>query len=205
MAAKITQYLGQNFEPSDSAEAVVVLLHGYGSNEQALAELMPYLPRQRRWISPRAPLPTINNGFSWAPITVPGNPDPNEVDHATKRLWAFLDETVGTSVKLIPIGFSQGGLMATQLLRTRPERISKTAVLAGFVVAADQPADAELAATRPSVLYCRGANDQVISPDAVERTEAWLADHTRAQTRVYPRLGHSVDDRVLADLAAFFN
>jgi phospholipase/carboxylesterase len=205
MAAKITEYLGAGLEPSRAAEPIVLLLHGYGSNERDLAELMPYLPRHKRWIAPRGPLPTVQNGFAWAPLSTPGNPDPTEVAHGTNRLWNFIDSVIGTAAPLILIGFSQGGLMATQLLRTRPERIAKTGILAGFVVAADQPADPWLAEHKPRVLYCRGAVDQVISEDAIERTEAWLAAHTIAETHVYPRLGHSVDDRVLADLASYLN
>lgn len=203
MAAKITGYLGPGLEPDRPAEPVVLLLHGYGADEQDLADIMTYLPRHKRWISPRAPLQTPQGGFAWAPLSAPGNPDPSEVAHATNRLWRFIDEVIGTDAPLIPIGFSQGGLMATQLLRTRPERIAKTAILAGFVVDAPQPADAWLATNRPSVLYCRGAADQVISQDAVARTEAWLEAHATAQTQVYARLGHGIDDRVLADLAQF--
>jgi pimeloyl-ACP methyl ester carboxylesterase len=37
------------------------------------------------------------------------------------------------------VGFSQGGLMATQLLRTRPERVAAIVVLSGFVQAAPPP------------------------------------------------------------------
>ena len=53
------------------------------------------------------------------------------------------------------VGFSQGGLMATQLLRTRPGRVAATVVLSGFVQAAPQPADEQLAAERPAVFWGR--------------------------------------------------
>ena len=39
-----------------------------------------------------------------------------------------LDEVLDPATRILSVGFSQGGLMATQLLRTRPERIAATVV-----------------------------------------------------------------------------
>ena len=83
-------------------------------------------------------------------------------------------------------GFSQGGLMATQLLRTRPERVAATVVLSGFVQAAPQPANERLATERPAVFWGRGARDPMISADAIEGTRQWLAAHSALTERVYP-------------------
>jgi phospholipase/carboxylesterase len=156
-------------------------------------------------VSPRGPIALDHGGFAWAPLTVPGNPDPDDVAHGTATLWEWIDATIPATSPLIVIGFSQGGLMASQLLRTRPERIAATAMLAGFVLGVELPGDAALEITRPPVLYCRGLNDTVISPDAVTRTEAWLSSHTSATVHTYPGLGHSIDQRVLADLIDFLN
>jgi phospholipase/carboxylesterase len=103
----------------------------------------------------------------------------------------------------VVIGFSQGGLMATQLLRTRPSRIAATVILAGFAVGSKQLGDAELAATKPRVIYCRGLDDEVISIDAVSRLESWLTRCTTASVKRYPGLGHSIDERVMEDVSEF--
>ena len=52
----------------------------------------------------------------------------DEVTAATEALWALLDEVLDPATRILAVGFSQGGLMATQLLRTRPERIAATVV-----------------------------------------------------------------------------
>jgi phospholipase/carboxylesterase len=93
--------------------------------------------------------------------------------------------------------------MATQLLRTRPERIVATVILAGFTLAAEQSADEQLASEKPRVIYCRGLQDDVISPDAVQRTLAWLKGHTSAEIYSYDGLGHSIDERVMEDVATY--
>ena len=180
---------------------VVVLLHGFGSHEHDLAGLGPHLDAP--WVSLRAPLALPHGGFAWFPIVTPGDPDPEPVAHATDAVWAWIDAELGADVAVTPVGFSQGGLMATQLLRTRPARVAATVVLGGFVQAAEQPADADLASARPPVFWGRGADDRVIAARAVERTAAWLPGHATPTERVYPGLGHGIDARELADVRAF--
>jgi hypothetical protein len=75
-----------------------------------------------------------------------------------------------------------------QLLRTRPERVAATVVLSGFVQAAPQPADEQLAAERPAVFWGRGARDPMIPADAIERTRVWLTAHSTLTERVHPGL-----------------
>ncbi|WP_313662077.1 alpha/beta fold hydrolase [Cellulosimicrobium cellulans] len=183
--------------------AVVVLLHGFGSHEHDLAGLGPHLGTP--WVSLRAPLALPHGGFAWFPIVTPGDPDPEPVARATEAVWAWVDAELGPERPVVPVGFSQGGLMATQLLRTRPERVAATVVLGGFVQAAEQPADAGLAATRPPVFWGRGAEDRVIAPHAVDRTAAWLPGRSTLVERVYPGLAHGIDARELTDVRAFLD
>ncbi|WP_336728390.1 alpha/beta hydrolase [Cellulosimicrobium cellulans] len=183
--------------------AVVVLLHGFGSHEQDLAGLGPHLGAP--WVSLRAPLALPHGGFAWFPIVTPGDPDPEPVARATEAVWEWVDAELGPERQVVPVGFSQGGLMATQLLRTRPERVAATVVLGGFVQAAEQPADAALAASRPPVFWGRGADDRVIAPHAVDRTAAWLPGRSTLVERVYPGLAHGIDARELADVRAFLD
>lgn len=188
-------------EEASPADAVVLLLHGFGSHEQDLATLGPHLGAP--WASLRAPLALPHSGFAWFPIVTPGDPDPAPVGHATDAVWAWVDAELGPDRPVVAVGFSQGGLMATQLLRTRPDRVAATVVLGGFVQAAEQPADADLAAARPPVFWGRGAEDRVIAAHAVERTAAWLPGHATLTEHVYPGLAHGIDARELADVRAF--
>lgn len=181
----------------------VLLLHGYGSSEHDLAELGPHVSGGLGWASLRAPLALRPGASAWFAITTPGSPDPDPVAEATAAIWAWVDAELGPDAVVLPVGFSQGGLMATQLLRTRPERVAATVVLAGFVLGAAQPADDVLAATRPAVFWGRGTLDGVIAPHAIERTEAWLPDHATLTERVYPGLGHGIHADEIADVREF--
>jgi phospholipase/carboxylesterase len=104
---------------------------------------------------------------------------------------------------VLPIGFSQGGLMATQLLRTRPERVVAPVVLGGFVQRSAQPGDTMLAEARPPLFWGRGAEDRVIGAPAIARTAAFLPGHTGLVERVYEGLAHGIGAEELADVREF--
>jgi phospholipase/carboxylesterase len=192
-----------DWETGSSIRPVVLFLHGYGSNEHDLAGLGSALGLTQPWASLRAPLAVGNGGAAWFTISTPGDPEAGPVLDATDAIWAWVEKNIAPEARIIPIGFSQGGLMATQLLRTRPERVRATVVLGGFVLGAPQVADERLAAERPPVLWGRGAEDTVITASAVARTASWLPAHSALVQRVYPGLAHGIDAAELADVDAF--
>jgi len=198
-----TQWNTEGQTGVDAPATVVLLLHGYGSNENDLTSLAPALGLALPWASLRAPLELGNGGAAWFTITTPGNPDVQPVADATDAIWAWIDNTVGPSTRVVPIGFSQGGLMASQLLRTRPERVAATVVLGGFVLGAAQPGDATLADTRPPVFWGRGADDRVIALPAIERTSEFLPQHSALVERVYPGLAHGINAAEVDDVIDF--
>jgi phospholipase/carboxylesterase len=186
-----------------AAGPVAVLLHGYGSNEHDLAGLVPALGLALPWASLRAPLVLAPGAAAWFALTVPGDPDPGPVEAATDAIWAWIDEHAGPDAVVVPIGFSQGGFMVSQLLRTRPDRVLAPVVLAGFVLGAEQPADAALRTRRPAAFWGRGDADGVITAEAVARAAAFLPAHTTLVERVYPGLGHGVSAEEIDDVRAF--
>ena len=181
---------------------VVLFLHGYSADERDLPELMSFLP-ELPWFSPRAPLSSQYDGFSWYDAAELVRPTVEEVQQTTANLWDWIDQYIPEESKLIVIGFSQGGLMATQLLRTRPERIQGIVILSGFMASGSLSRDAELTATKPRVIYSRGLEDQMIPKASISELNTWLQTHTKAITKSYAGLGHSVDARVMADVAVY--
>jgi phospholipase/carboxylesterase len=202
MQPKITQHLSSNLASWNKQSPIVLLLHGYGSNMRDLPSLMSFLPGLP-WVSLQAPLDAGNGGFAWIPVKEPLKPSGEDAESATNRIWDWVDGNLPKAAPLVVIGFSQGGLMATQLLRTRPSRIAATVILAGFAASSKQPGDAELSETKPRVIYCRGLDDEVISIDAVSRLESWLTRCTSASVKRYPGLGHSIDERVMEDVSEY--
>lgn len=182
---------------------LLVLLHGYGSHQDDLIGLAPSLPDEPVIASLRAPIAEAG-GHAWFSHATFGDDGPatEYADASASAVLDWLDEQADApSVGLL--GFSQGGAMVLQLMRTDPARFAYGVQLSGYVVAGDSPGDAELARIRPPVFWGRGTADAVIEPKAVARTGAWLPEHASAEIRVYERLAHGISPEELADVSAF--
>ena len=182
---------------------MVLLLHGYGSHERDLVGLTSWLPTELSWVSLRAPGDMGFGGYEWFPLALPSEPSQDGAREAVEAIWEWVEASVPEDVPVVPLGFSQGGLMALEMLRTRPVRVPAAVCLSGFVTLEGATADATLASRRPPVFWGRGLLDQVIWPAAVERTAAWLAAHTTLARHEYPGLAHGVEPGEMEDVAAF--
>ncbi|WP_029150141.1 alpha/beta hydrolase [Microbacterium indicum] len=184
----------------DPSLPLVVLLHGYGSDERDLFALRSRLPEQFSYAAVRAPLtpPFPQGGWSWYPIEGLASRDPAAVTAAAEALLAWLpEEAVGL------VGFSQGGAVSLQAMRLAPERFDFVVNLSGYWAGGSLPGDAALAEAPVPVFWGRGADDAVVPAEAVTLTTLELPPHSALAGRVYPGLGHAVSDEELADLAAF--
>lgn len=182
----------------------VLLLHGWGADERDLTGLAGYLPSGIAWASVRAPLRHPNGGYAWYPLDSDESwADEAAIGAATDSLWAWADDALGISAELLPVGFSQGGLMASQLLRTRPDRVRAAAILSGYVLPTELSADAVLRERRPPVFWGRGELDPVIPTHAIAATEALLPGISTLEAHIYPGLYHQVSERELGELSQF--
>lgn len=200
MSNLLSDVRSANWSSTPESGAALVFLHGFGSNEHDLGSLAEPLGLDLPWASLRAPLELGHGGAAWFQITTPGVPDAAPVQAATAAIWAWIDANVDPATRIIPVGFSQGGLMASQLLRTRPERVLATTILGGFVLGGAQPADEIIAAQRPAVFWGRGTEDRVIAPVAIERTTKFLPEHSTLTARTYPGLAHGINMDELNDV-----
>ena len=184
---------------------LLVLLHGYGSNEQDLFGLAEYLPADPVIASLRAPLspPWPAPGHSWYPIGGLDGRDPGALTAAAEAVLAWADEHAADAASIAFLGFSQGGAMSLQLLRLAPERVAFAVNLSGYAAGGELPGDAILAETRPPVFWGRGSADEVIPESATAHTAQWLPEHSELIGRIHPGMGHSVSQEELTDLHHF--
>lgn len=184
-------------EAERAGRPLLVMLHGLGSNESDLFSLASYLPLEPVVASLRAPL-EYGPGFAW--FLAEGDREP-AANAASEAVLDWLDEQQFTSVGLL--GFSQGGAMAMQLMRYRPEEFAYAVNLSGFAIPSDHAGDAVLEERKPPVFWGYGTVDRVIDPGFIAYTDAWLPDHARLTRRIYEGLAHGISQQELADIAAF--
>ena len=188
-----------------SEQPAIVLMHGYGSNEHDLVPIAEMLAPDLEVLSLRAPIELPWGGAAWFQL-LDENEDARlaEIDVAVAGAWEKIDARFGSDRKVVAIGFSQGGLMASQLLRTRPERVAATVIFAGIVSPAQYPADALLAEQKPEIFYGKGDEDQLLEnirwfPGTISKLESIA----QVDKHFYPGLAHQLNEQEIADARAY--
>lgn len=190
---------------ADSGVPLLVLLHGYGSDENDLFALAPHLPEGIAIASVAAPLtpPWPMPGRSWYPIDGLQGRSPDATTAAGHALLRWLDAHTAPDQPVALLGFSQGAAVSIQALRLAPERFGAIVALSGYATPGGLPHDEDLRTLRPSVFWGRGTNDDVIPAELIAHTAQWLPEHAELSGRVYPGLTHSVSEDELLDVRAF--
>lgn len=188
-----------------SGTPLVVLLHGYGSNEQDLMGLVPGLPEEFSYASVRAPVRMDgpfgpDGGFTWFPL------DPERLSYrseealgAVDALWSWIASVKDQHSSVTLLGFSMGMAMATSLLRSRPEEFAAVVGLSGFAVDPAGAADVQqkfdddaLAARRVPFFWGRDQEDPIIPQEYVDYTHSWANRSVKLTKVLYAGAGHGV-------------
>ncbi|EZP71829.1 MULTISPECIES: alpha/beta hydrolase [Novosphingobium] len=196
----------------NAPDALVVLLHGYGSNGEDLISLasmiQPALPNAA-FVAPNAPsqIPHMAAAYQWWPIeTFSMAERAAGADAAAPMLDAFLIaelEAAGLpSNRLLLVGFSQGTMMALHVGLRRTETVAGIVGISGMLVAPDHlQADIR---SRPPVLLIHGTEDEVVPFRSMDLANTALtAAGVGVEMHVSPGLGHSVGQDGLEAAAAF--
>ncbi|MBO1266397.1 alpha/beta hydrolase [Arthrobacter cavernae] len=193
-------------EEERAGKPLLVLLHGYGSNEQDLFSLAGMLPQEFVVAALRAPMP-MGPGFTWFPLTASIDYSLEAVKLAAEYALEWLDTVKANHSSVTLLGFSMGMAMATTLLRQRPADFAAVVGLSGFAVDAGADAtfrDAELDGTVP-LFWGRDQQDPVITPDKIEFTIGWVRKHVDLTKVLYTGMWHGINQQEIGHVGEFLN
>ncbi|WP_114853909.1 alpha/beta hydrolase [Brachybacterium sp. YJGR34] len=177
-------------EEAEPGAGIVLLLHGLGSHEGDLAGLIPLLPARFTYVSVRG-IHRYGAGFAWLEHPLdPERPAALEASAQAVERWIAAQEAPVVGA----IGFSQGGMLALQLLRRSPRALDFVVNLSGAPFPAPMPGDAALAEASPPVLWGHGGLDPLFDEDREEQVRRYLREHTQLSEVLRPALGHAVDE-----------
>jgi phospholipase/carboxylesterase len=191
-------------EEARAGKPLLVLLHGYGANEQDLLSLADMLPGEFAVASVRAPL-VSGAGFTWFPLTGTVDYSLDAVKAAAAYAQAWIDSVKANHPSVTLLGFSMGMAMATTLLRQRPADFTAVVGLSGFAVdAGDDPSfrDHELEGTVP-LFWGRDQQDPVITPDKIEYTMGWVRKHVKLTKVLYSGMWHGINQQEMGHVTEF--
>nr|WP_314839581.1 alpha/beta fold hydrolase [uncultured Flavobacterium sp.] len=119
---------------------LLLLLHGYGSNEADLFSFAEELPEQYYVISARAPYDMQYGSYAWYAINFDAEENKFS-DHDQARISRdvivqFIDELTATypidAQNIALIGFSQGAILSYAVALSYPEKVQKIVATSGY-------------------------------------------------------------------------
>lgn len=193
-------------------DALVVLIHGYGSNGEDLislgAAMQPSFPGAA-FVAPNAPelLPFMADAHQWWPIETFSMAERTAgADAAAPGLDAFLSAELKAtgldSSRLLLIGFSQGTMMALHVGLRRTDVLAGIIGISGMLVAPER-LETEIA-SRPPVLLIHGTDDDVVPFQSMELASTALeAAGVPVDAHISPGEGHWISPDGLEAAIAF--
>ena len=180
---------------------LLIMLHGYGSDENDLFSFANELPEELFIISVKAPYPMHPYGNAWYAINFDaekGKWNDNEQAKKSLELIAdFIDEALAeypvnkNNVSLL--GFSQGSILSYAVALTYPEKVKNIVALSGYINKDILPEDIDEKDYSNLDFYSsHGSVDQVIPVDWARQTMPFLdALHIKNVYSEFP-VGHGV-------------
>lgn len=199
-------------QSGEKPTALVVLLHGLGSDGNDLIGLAPvwapYLPHVE-FVSPNAPFPCDMAPFGrqWFSLQVRTDESRLEgVRAAAPILENFLaKELARTGLgwdRLALVGFSQGTMMSLHVAPRLSETVAGVVGFSGMLVAGDLLA-ADIK-SKPPVSLIHGDADEMVPYAAMGAAEAALESvGIEVESLTCPHLGHGIDEAGLRRGLAF--
>ncbi len=188
---------------------LMIMLHGYGSNEQDLFSFAEELPDELLIISAKAPLTLGMGSYAWYSIRFSEDSanfsDLTEAKSSLEIIDTFISEIknkfkVNTS-NVFLFGFSQGTILSIAYALNNPDKVQHVVALSGYVN--QQLLDEgfkENDFTNLDLFVSHGSEDQVIPVIWARKTPAFLNDlRIRNSYQEYP-VGHGVAPQNFYDL-----
>ena len=120
---------------------MLLLLHGYGSNEEDLFSFANELPDEYYVISARAPYDMMYNSFAWYAINFDADEnkfsDIEEAQSSRVLIATFIDEVVKNYAidanDVTVIGFSQGSILSYAVALSYPQKVQRVVAMSGYL------------------------------------------------------------------------
>ncbi len=196
-------------QPAEKHVPVIILLHGYGSDERDLFELKSLLPQNFLIVSARAPFSLPGGGYQWYDMKMEdGKRTGKREDIATSRekLITFIGQIVnkyGADARQVYVtGFSQGAIMSYEVGLTAPAKVKGIAPMSGKIY----PSLKALVKNTPELKKLRIFVAHGTADDRISFAEGKAAvDYIKSlglspEFHEYAGLGHSINNDEMAEL-----
>ena len=188
---------------------LLLLLHGYGSNEQDLFSFANELPDHYFVVSARAPFDLQYGSYAWYAINFDADEnkfsDINQAKSSRDLVANFIDELLAKypikTEKVTLIGFSQGAILSYAIALSNPEKVQSIAAMSGYLnpeMLTDNYLKNNLSNLKCFVSH--GSVDQVVPVDWGRKAKPFLENlGVSCEYKEYP-IGHGISTQNFNDL-----
>ena len=187
---------------------LLVLLHGYGSNEEDLFSFASELPEEYFVVSARAPYNMMYGSYAWYAINFDADEnkfsDIGQAKLSRDLIAKFIDELIQNypidANNITLIGFSQGSILSYAVALSYPEKVQRLVAMSGYL-------NTEIAVegfesndfSNLTIYASHGTVDQVIPVEWARKTPGILENFgINCVYKEYP-IGHGVSPQNFYD------
>jgi len=203
------KYLVQLPAEKSAKPPIIILLHGYGSNEKDLFELRSFFSKKYIVIAARAPYSVDNGGYQWFEREIVNGKYSGKKEHLESSrltILKFIAQVVnkyGADPSCVYLmGFSQGAMMSYEVGLTSPASVKGIGVLSGRMPESLIPQikkTASLSALK--IFISHGTSDTKLSyADGKAAYDYLLTLGLNPEFHTYEGMDHAISNDVITDL-----
>jgi phospholipase/carboxylesterase len=187
---------------------LLLLLHGYGSNEEDLFSFATELPEEYYVISARAPYDMMYGSYAWYAINFDADEnkfsDIGQAQTSRDLIASFIDDVVSSYAidenNVTLVGFSQGCILSYAVAVSYPEKVQRVVAMSGYFneeIATETFKNNDL--SKLKIFASHGSVDQVVPVDWARNSIPKIKDLGIAVVyKEYP-IGHGVSPQNFYD------
>ena len=195
------QYLIREPKIKADKNPLLLLIHGYGSNEEDLFSFAQELPDDYYIVSVRAPYDLQYGSYAWYAINFDADEnkfsDHDQATSSRELIANFVDELIVNypidPANVTLIGFSQGAILSYAVALSYPEKIQKVVAMSGYLnldLATENYTNNDFSNLK--IFASHGSVDQIIPVDWARKSPALLEKlGIKTVYKEYP-IGHGV-------------
>jgi phospholipase/carboxylesterase len=168
------KYLIREPKIKKNKNPLLLLLHGYGSNEEDLFSFASELPEEYCIVSAQAPFEMMYGSYAWYAINFDAEEnkfsDIEQAKQSRDLIADFIDELIINydidALNITLIGFSQGSILSYAVAVSYPEKVQRVVAMSGYFnpeIAIQQFAENDFSKLR--FFASHGTVDQVVPVD----------------------------------------
>lgn len=134
------KYLIREPKIKKNKNPLLLLLHGYGSNEEDLFSFASELPEEYFIVSAQAPFEMMYGSYAWYAINFDADEnkfsDIEQAQQSRDLIADFIDELITNydidALNITLIGFSQGSILSYAVAVSYPEKVQRVVAMSGY-------------------------------------------------------------------------